>query len=166
MNLFDERAPEGSLAASEMRCHVDGASRGNPGEAGFGVLAHWQGKDVELYGYLGKATNNVAEYFGFLCAALYARSVGARGLKVFSDSELIVKQLQGYYRVKNPALARLHRLAIDLLEPLERFEITHIPREENKRADKLANIAVDLKASKYPEGFPEGELPRLSADEK
>ena len=161
MNLFESHAPEGSIEASEMVCFIDGASRGNPGEAGFGVTAQWQGETEDFYGYIGKATNNVAEYMAFLAAALWAREKKARSLKVFSDSELIVKQLKGYYRVKNPTLAKLHRAAIDLLEPLERFSITHVPREENKTADKLANQAVNLKASGFPQNFPERDLPRL-----
>jgi ribonuclease HI len=129
---------------------VDGASRGNPGPAGFGV--HVAGGDgevaVELYGYLGQATNNVAEYQGLLHALRWALKQGAREIEVFSDSELLVRQMGGRYRVKNPGLQPLYREASELLSRFERARISHVRREANREADALANRALDEQASK------------------
>jgi ribonuclease HI len=132
-----------------LRLHVDGASRGNPGEAGFGVhVASPEGETVaSLYGYLGRATNNVAEYQALLHGLRYALERGAREVRVFSDSELLVRQLGGRYRVKNPGLLPLFREAQTLLARFESARVTHVPREENREADALANKAVDLKSS-------------------
>ena len=102
---------------SRLRLHVDGASRGNPGEAGFGV--HVTGPDgsevASLFGYLGKATNNVAEYQALLHGLRFALGRGASEVEVFSDSELLVRQLEGRYRVKNAGLLPLYREAQGLL---------------------------------------------------
>ena len=101
------------MGQSTLRLHVDGASRGNPGEAGFGV--HVTGEDgrevASLYGYLGKATNNVAEYQALVHGLRFALARGASSVEVYSDSELLVRQIDGRYRVKNPGLQPLHRLA-------------------------------------------------------
>jgi ribonuclease HI len=130
--------------------HIDGASRGNPGEAGFGIhVASGDGTElVGLYGYLGRATNNVAEYQALLHALRYALSKGARRVRVFSDSELVVRQLAGDYRVKHPDMVPLHREARDLLSRFEEASVSHVPREKNREADRLANRALDTKASK------------------
>ncbi len=137
-------------AEDTLRIHVDGASRGNPGDAGFGV--HVAGPDgttlAELYGHLGHATNNVAEYEGLLHALRWARARGARRLEIFSDSELLVRQMGGRYRVKNPKLQPLHREASALVAGFERVRLEHVPRERNKEADALANRALDEQASK------------------
>ena len=128
---------------------MDGASRGNPGEAGFGV--HVTAEDgsavASLYGYLGKATNNVAEYQALLHGLRFAISRGASRVEVFSDSELLVRQIEGRYRVKNPGLQPLHREAQGLLARFERARVAHVPRERNREADALANRAVDERAS-------------------
>jgi ribonuclease HI len=132
-----------------LRLHVDGASRGNPGEAGFGV--HVTGDDgsevASLYGYLGRATNNIAEYQALLNGLRFALARGASRVEVFSDSELLVRQIDGRYRVKNPGLQPLHREAKDLLARFERAQVVHVPREQNREADALANRAVDERGS-------------------
>lgn len=129
--------------------HVDGASRGNPGEAGFGVYVSTpDGESIaELFGYLGRATNNVAEYQGLLHALRYAHERGARSVQVYSDSELVVRQIEGRYRVKHPALQPLFREAQRLLGRFETARVSHVRREHNRDADRLANRAVDEKAS-------------------
>ncbi len=132
-----------------LRLHVDGASRGNPGEAGFGVhVAAADGSEVaSLYGYLGRATNNVAEYQALLHALRFALARGAREVEVFSDSELLVRQIGGRYRVRNPGLAPLFQEARQLLGRFDRARVSHVPREQNREADALANRAVDTRAS-------------------
>jgi ribonuclease HI len=133
-----------------LRIHVDGASRGNPGDAGFGVhVSDADGETVaEMYGHLGKATNNVAEYEGLLHALRWAAGRGVDSIEIFSDSELLVRQMAGRYRVKNPGLQPLHREASALLSRFERARITHVRREHNREADALANRALDEQASK------------------
>ncbi len=133
-----------------LQLHVDGASRGNPGEAGFGIqVTTPDGTAVaSLYGYLGRATNNVAEYQALLHALRFALARGAREVAVLSDSELLVRQLEGRYRVKSPGLLPLHREARELIARFERVRIEHVPRERNREADALANRAVDERASK------------------
>jgi ribonuclease HI len=137
-------------ADEALRIHVDGASRGNPGEAGFGVhVSAPDGRTVaELYGHLGRATNNVAEYQGLLHALRWALARGAGTVEIFSDSELLVRQMAGRYRVKNPGLQPLYREASELMARLDRVRIRHVPREENREADALANRALDERASK------------------
>ncbi|HEV8254426.1 MAG TPA: ribonuclease HI family protein [Vicinamibacteria bacterium] len=138
-------------AAEEvLHLHIDGASRGNPGEAGFGVhVATAAGTPVaELYGYLGRATNNVAEYQALLHGLRFALARGARRLHVFSDSELVVRQMNGSYRVKHPDMVPLHREAASLLARFEEAHVTHVRRAMNREADLLANRALDEKASK------------------
>ncbi len=133
-----------------LRIHVDGASRGNPGEAGFGIhAASTDGRTVaELYGYLGRATNNVAEYQALIHALRWALGRGSDRVEILSDSQLLVRQLEGRYRVKNPGLQPLFREASGLKARFERIAIRHVPREENREADALANRAVDERASK------------------
>ena len=132
-----------------LRLHVDGASRGNPGEAGFGV--HVTGPDgseiAALFGYLGKATNNVAEYQALLHGLRFALARGAMSVEVFSDSELLVRQIEGRYRVKHPGLQPLHREAQSLLARFTKARVAHVPRERNREADALANRAVDERGS-------------------
>ncbi len=128
--------------------HTDGASRGNPGEAGFGIhMVDGSGATTDLYGYLGQATNNVAEYQALLHALRHALSRGARRIEVRSDSELMVRQIAGRYKVKHPGLAPLYREALELLRRFESATVRHVAREANLEADRLANRAVDLRAS-------------------
>ena len=126
--------------------HIDGGARGNPGPAGYGaVIEDEVGRPVvELSDYLGKQTNNYAEYSALLAALSYATRHGFKTLKVYSDSELMVKQITGQYKVTNPSLKELYAKSIKLIEDLEAFEINHVPREQNREADWLANRAMDL----------------------
>ena len=98
---------------------------------------------IELFGYLGKATNNVAEYTALIKALETARTKGADEVEIVSDSELVVRQMLGEYRVKNPDLIRLHLQAQQLRRSFRQFSIRHVMRAENKIADRLANLAVD-----------------------
>jgi ribonuclease HI len=133
-----------------LQLHIDGASRGNPGEAGYGVfVTDAKGAEVaSLYGYLGRATNNVAEYQALLQALRFAEQRGATRVRVFSDSELVVRQVNGQYKVKHPDMQVLHGEARALMRRFRDVEIAHVRREQNREADKLANTALDLKASK------------------
>ena len=121
----------------------DGAARGNPGEAGFGLVVESDGAVEELGGYLGRTTNNVAEYAGVLAALTWAQRHGVEELSLFGDSELVVKQLQGTYKVKAPHLQPLFLRALALRRAIPRCRIQHVPRAENKRADRLSNRAID-----------------------
>ncbi len=125
--------------------HVDGGARGNPGPAGFGVvLEDERGHKVDqLSGYLGHQTNNVAEYSGLLAALEYATKHGHRGLKVVADSELLVKQIKGEYKVRAPQLQELYTKARVMIRSLEWFRIEHTLRGGNQEADALANEAMD-----------------------
>ncbi|MBI2358822.1 MAG: ribonuclease HI family protein [Deltaproteobacteria bacterium] len=131
---------------------VDGASRGNPGEAGCGgVICDETGAvREELCRYLGQATNNVAEYEALLMGLEAVRRLGVRRVAIQSDSELLVRQLNGQYRVKDEKLRKLYERAVTLLRRLEAHRIIHVPRENNRLADRLANRAIDraLKGSR------------------
>jgi probable phosphoglycerate mutase len=142
--------------------HIDGGARGNPGPAGYGVhVADARGATrAEIYGYLGVATNNVAEYAALLALLEHAGAVGAADLTIYSDSELLVRQMAGEYRVKEPRLRILHAEARRLLAGLPRVAIRHVRREANRAADALANRAMDLRESSGP--LPEA-LRRLPA---
>ena len=124
---------------------VDGAARGNPGEAGCGAaICDEQGVVVEeLSRYLGHATNNVAEYQALLIGLEALLKSGRKRVRVQSDSQLLVRQLNGEYRVKDEKLRRLFQRAINLLRQFESYRIVHVPREQNKIADRLANKAID-----------------------
>jgi len=130
--------------------HIDGASRGNPGEAGFGVYVTTpEGEPVaELYGYLGRASNNVAEYQALIHALRYALESGAQRVRLFSDSELVVRQMSGQYRVKHPDMVPLHREAAALRSRFREARLEHVRREHNREADRLANRALDTKESR------------------
>ncbi len=125
--------------------HCDGGSRGNPGPAGFGVaLSDSEGEEVaELSEFLGMRTNNYAEYAGLLASLQYAIDNGIPKLRVVADSELMVKQVQGKYRVNSPDLKPLHEEAKRRIAKLEGFQILHALRHKNKDADRLANEAMD-----------------------
>lgn len=128
-----------------MRAYIDGGARGNPGPAGYGVrIEHPDGTLVtELSGALGEATNNVAEYQGLLAALRYAVAQGHQRLLIRSDSELLVRQMRGEYKVKNAGLKPLVAEARLLIMQLERVEFEHVRREDNADADRLANLAMD-----------------------
>jgi ribonuclease HI len=131
----------------EFSIYTDGASRGNPGEAGIGVvIADEHGKTVkELKAYLGMTTNNVAEYRAVLMALEKAFELGAESVIINLDSELVVRQIMGEYKVREAHLKTLHRQALDLLQKFRKYRFQHIPREQNRRADQLANEAIDQK---------------------
>lgn len=139
--LFDQPLPvKGWVVA-----YCDGGSRGNPGPSGFGVLIQDKNGAIlaELSEFLGKRTNNYAEYSALLAALNYAVEQGHPRLRVISDSELMVKQIKGQYRVNSPELKPLHEEARHRIALLEGFEIQHVLREKNRKADELANLAMD-----------------------
>lgn len=125
--------------------YIDGGSRGNPGPAGFGVRVETADGELveELRESIGIATNNVAEYRGLLAALRYALARGERDVLVRSDSELLVKQMLGVYRVKHPGLQPLHAEARLLVNRIGRVRFEHVRRELNRHADRLANDAMD-----------------------
>jgi ribonuclease HI len=127
--------------------YTDGASRGNPGEAGAGaVILDGQGEELAARSfYLGKCSNNVAEYKALIFGLQAALELGCRQLEIFLDSQLIVRQVQGQYKVKNAGLKPLFAQVKQLLAKLNSFTISHVPRNENKRADELANRGIDDK---------------------
>ncbi len=135
-----ENPPEHHLLA-----HSDGGARGNPGPAGYGVVIKDEsGRTVAaLSEYLGHQTNNFAEYQGLIAALEYAIKHGPKALKVISDSELLVRQIKGIYKVKNAVLQDLHGRAKELIAQLDWFSIGHAFREQNQDADRLANEAMD-----------------------
>jgi ribonuclease HI len=141
-DLFDSRSnpPDHYLIA-----HSDGGARGNPGPAGYGVVIKDESgrKIAALSEYLGHQTNNFAEYQALIAAIEYALEHGPKALKLISDSELLVRQIKGIYRVKNPTLRDLHGRAKELIAQLDWFSIAHALREHNQEADRLANAAMD-----------------------
>lgn len=142
-NLF--AAQRQAAPAHYLLAHSDGGARGNPGPAGYGVVIKDEtGKKVAaLSEYLGHQTNNFAEYQGLIAALEYAVANGPKALKLVSDSELLVRQVKGIYKVKNAALKDLHGRANELIAQLEWFSIEHAMREHNREADELANAAMD-----------------------
>jgi ribonuclease HI len=138
----------GPASGGSAVANVDGGSRGNPGPAGYGVrIEQDDGTIVELKESLGVATNNVAEYNGLLAALRWAVEHGVRSLHVRADSELVVKQMKGIYRVKNPGLQSLYEEARGLVRKIGRVTFEHVRRELNKEADRLANEAMDASAA-------------------
>ncbi len=135
-----EHLPEDRLVA-----HIDGGARGNPGPAGYGVVIEdAAGRRVDrLSRFLGRQTNNYAEYMGLLAALQYTLDHGYQALEVISDSELLVKQVNGQYKVRHPNLLPLHAEARMLIAKLRWFQVHHVLRGKNKEADALANRAMD-----------------------
>ncbi len=125
--------------------YIDGGARGNPGPAGYGVSIQSADGQVldELYGGLGIATNNVAEYNGLLAALQWALDHEARRVHVRADSELLVKQMRGEYKVRNPGLQPLYVRARLLAAQLDDVKFEHVRREYNKEADRLSNLGMD-----------------------
>jgi ribonuclease HI len=133
----------------ELIIYIDGGSRGNPGPAAAGVVinAKSDGKPVHEAGYyIGNATNNVAEYQGLIRSLQDAKKLGGEHVHIFSDSQLMVRQITGQYRVKSPDLQPLHEQAQMLLLEFSQWEIQHVLREKNTRADELVNIALGKRA--------------------
>jgi ribonuclease HI len=134
------------IAAMELTIYTDGASRNNPGEAGAGAYITQDSEPIErLARYLGKTTNNVAEYSAAIMGLEQAVTLGARRVKLFADSELLVKQINGQYKVKNEGLKPLHARVKELIARIGSVEVIYIRREENREADALANKAIDEK---------------------
>ncbi|MBI2975285.1 MAG: ribonuclease HI family protein [Deltaproteobacteria bacterium] len=125
--------------------NTDGAARGNPGPASLGVvIKNADGHVVrELSAYLGEMTNNQAEYKALIAALETAAEIGAESIAIFADSELMVKQVKGLYKVKNEGLKPLFDEVKGLLRKFKNCNIEYVPREKNKEADKLANLAID-----------------------
>jgi ribonuclease HI len=140
------------------RAWIDGAARGNPGEAGFGVHLENAGGVEELNGFLGHTTNNVAEYTALIAVLTLAKRHGLKRLTVFSDSQLLVRQVNGEYRVKAKHLQPLFFKILQLRRSIH-LDIRHVRREENRDADRLANEAIDAKRA-LPDWI-ELELPSL-----
>jgi ribonuclease HI len=144
--LFSEPAAE-TRERALVTANVDGGARGNPGPAAYGIILRDAGGAtlIATGKYVGRATNNVAEYYGLIAALDAARERGVTRLRVESDSELLVRQMQGRYRVKSPDLRPLHERAVKLSRGFEYFDIAHVPREKNREADRLVNAALDGK---------------------
>ena len=142
--LFGESHPPGPPAGVHT-AQIDGASRGNPGPAAYAVILRApDGERIfELGKHLGRETNNVAEYYALITALDYAVTHGIRALCVRSDSELLVRQMQGLYKVKSSDLKPLHERARKLASSLDYFAIEHVRREVNREADRLANQTLD-----------------------
>ena len=151
-NLFESDAP--SAATGWLTAHCDGGSRGNPGPSGYGaVIEDAQGRVLaRLSEFLGRQTNNYAEYAGLIAVLKWANENGAKCLRVVSDSELMVKQMKGLYKVKNPGLYPLWEEAKRRAAKLERFEMRHTLRGGNQEADRLANEAMDKGMGKSVSG--------------
>ncbi len=139
-DAHEPAAPRGVYIAN-----IDGGSRGNPGPAAYAVvLRDPNGKLIlELAKQFGRDTNNVAEYYALLAALDYASTHGIAALRIRSDSELLVRQIQGIYKVKSEDLRPLYERAVKLVRQFRYFAIEHVPRELNREADALANVALD-----------------------
>lgn len=127
---------------------TDGASRGNPGESGIGVVINTESGErvASMYGYIGKTTNNIAEYTALQTCLKQVIAMECTELIVHSDSELMVKQLNGIYKVKDAGIKKEYEIVRHLLGTAAfQFAISHVPREQNKEADKLANLGIDSK---------------------
>src|SRR3979490_3288863 len=157
--LFAASGPEPKPRAAAFRANIDGGSRGNPGPASYGVVMRDPRGEIvaKLKKYIGRMTNNVAEYYGLIAAMDYAQSHGIRALRVESDSELLVKQMRGLYKVKSEDLRPLFERAHKMSQAFDSFRIEHVYREQNREADALANEALDE---------TEGGKPKLPATPK
>jgi ribonuclease HI len=160
---FRENPPEHYLIA-----HSDGGARGNPGPAGYGVvIKDGTGRKVAaLSEYLGHQTNNFAEYQGLIAALEYAIKHGPKALKLISDSELLVRQIKGIYKVKNAVLQDLHGRAKELIAQMDWFSIGHAFREQNQEADQLANDAMDKGMGRISARVGAGDSPARPANQQ
>src|SRR3989440_7978231 len=150
--LFADAPAEPKPAAAAHRANIDGGSRGNPGPAAYGVVIRdGRGEIVaKLKKYIGRMTNNVAEYYGLIAAMDYAQSHSIRVLHIESDSELLVKQMRGQYKVKSEDLRPLFERAKKMSQAFDSFRIEHVYREQNREADALANEALDETEGRAP----------------
>jgi ribonuclease HI len=144
-SLFGEAAAASPRGPFAITAHIDGGSRGNPGPAAYGVvIRNARGELVNKLGeYLGIQTNNVAEYSGLLAALVYAQRERITSVRILSDSELLVKQMRGQYKVRSLELRGLYDRARALVRNFERFSIEHVMRESNKDADRVVNEVLD-----------------------
>jgi ribonuclease HI len=142
--LFGEAEPERKVIPA-YQANIDGGSRGNPGPAAYGVVVRDPRGEIvaRLKKYIGRNTNNVAEYFGLIAALDYAQNHGIRALRIESDSELLVKQMCGQYKVKSVELRPLFERAKKMSQGFASFRINHVYREQNREADALVNQALD-----------------------
>jgi len=160
--LFEEPETPSARQEGAYTANIDGAARGNPGPAAYGVVVRRpDGSTHESLGkYIGRTTNNVAEYYALIAALDYAAASGIKRLRVYSDSQLIVNQIKGLYKVKHPDLRPLHERAKKQAASLETFTIQYVPREQNRDADDLANAALDgTKGVKPAYGSAKAEPP-------
>ncbi len=167
--LFAEPDRSAEAAQEAYIAQIDGASRGNPGPASYAVMIRRPNGQVvdELKKAIGQATNNVAEYYALIAALDYAQSHHITKLRVRSDSELLVKQIQGHYRVKSPSLRQLSERARRLAAGLAYFTIEHVPREANLEADALANAALDdTSARGEARSFESGDRLRFGVESR
>ena len=166
-SLFAEAPSEPKPAAAAHRANIDGGSRGNPGPASYGVIVRdGRGEVVaKLKKYIGRMTNNVAEYYGLIAALDYAESHSVRAIRIESDSELLVKQMRGQYKVKSEDLRPLFERALKMSKAFESFRIEHVYREQNREADALANEALDEVESKTP-GAPAAKKAEVAGSKK
>jgi ribonuclease HI len=136
------------------RAYIDGAARGNPGPAGAGVYVEPHGARAaeELFEPLGRTTNNVAEYRALLLALTRAEELGAEEVVIFSDSRLLVEQVNGNFKIKAEHLRPMVQQAVLRAKKFRHFALSHVPREKNKKADRLANLGAD--ASEHPDAGP------------
>ena len=143
------------------RANIDGGSRGNPGPAAYGVVIRDAKGEIvaKLKKYIGRMTNNVAEYYGLIAALDYMQSQGIKALRIESDSELLVKQMRGQYKVRSPELQPLYERARKMAAALESFRIDHVYREQNREADALANQAMDEVESAAPKSAKLAAIP-------
>jgi ribonuclease HI len=167
-DLFAEAPAEPKpAAAAAYRANIDGGSRGNPGPAAYGVVIRDARSEVvaKLKKYIGRTTNNVAEYYGLIAALDYAESHGVKAIRIESDSELLVKQMRGQYKVKSEDLRPLFERAQKMSKAFESFRIEHVYREQNREADALANEALDETEGKASGAAAKKALPPSSKPE-
>jgi len=150
--LFADAAAEPKPTPAAFRANIDGGSRGNPGPAAYGVVIRDGSGELvaKLKKYIGRMSNNVAEYYGLIAALDYAQAHKIRALRIESDSELLVKQMRGQYKVKSADLQPLFERAKKMMQGFESFRIDHVYREQNREADALANEALDAAEGVVP----------------
>jgi len=143
--LFSSAPAEEKPRPAAYQANIDGGSRGNPGPASYGVVVRDERGEIvaKLKKYIGRTTNNVAEYYSLIAALDYAQSSGVRALRVESDSQLLVMQMRGHYKVKSADLRPLYERAKKMAQTMASFKIEHVYREQNSEADALANEAMD-----------------------
>src|SRR6202795_684999 len=165
--LFGGSEPEAKPRPA-FQANIDGGSRGNPGRGSYGVVIRDPRGEIvaKLKKYIGRMSNNVAEYYGLIAALDYAQSHKMRALRIESDSELLVKQMRGLYKVKSADLQPLFERAKKMTQGLESFRIDHVYREQTREADALANEALDAAEGVVPAvpGAKKSEAPNAKAE--